>query len=162
MSASKISAHSSSNQYPTLFGLACQEVLVTNMRALCYLIQDYISFLPPMSSVQWGSWSSCSVSCGGRGRRRRTRAQSGPDCTRKAEEAKECTTNLCPVDCRLSPWGPWSPCSSSCGQGMRSRSRSQVQAAEHWGAECPTNREHLENCVEEDCPVDGAWTSWAR
>ena len=114
----------------------------------------------------WSAWSSCSVTCGGAGRRRRTRGQvqvqGGKRCKRKQEEAKKCQTNLCPVDCRLSSWGPWSPCSLSCGSGFRSRTRSVVQEALHGGLACPTNREHQETCVEEDCAVDGAWTSWTR
>ena len=113
--------------------------------------------------AEWSAWTSCSVTCGGAGRRRRTRGQVGSQrCKRKAEEAKKCQTNLCPVDCRLSSWGPWSPCSLSCGSGFRSRSRSVVQEALYGGLACPTNREHQETCVEEDCAVDGSWTSWSR
>ena len=112
---------------------------------------------------EWSAWTSCSVTCGGVGRRRRTRGQVGSQrCKRKQEEAKKCQTNLCPVDCRLSSWGPWSPCSLSCGSGFRSRSRSVMQEALYGGVACPTNREHQETCVEEDCAVDGSWTSWSR
>ena len=31
-----------------------------------------------------------------------------------------CTT-LCPVDCRFSSWGPWGPCDSICGPGLKNR-----------------------------------------
>jgi len=115
------------------------------------------------SWTEWSAWSSCSITCGGKGELTRHRSHTGSRiCTGREEEKKDCHVNLCPVDCVLSLWAEWSPCSSSCGNGMRTRKRDITQKAENWGKECPRNTEEQEPCVEEDCAVDGAWSSWSR
>uniref|UniRef100_A0A3P8RX36 SCO-spondin n=1 Tax=Amphiprion percula TaxID=161767 RepID=A0A3P8RX36_AMPPE len=79
-----------------------------------------------------------------------------PDCPRGDDEL------VCPTDeqgCRpWSTWGPWSPCSTTCGTGSMNRRRS-----------CPPG-EPLRNCRGQDvqrqqcfnitCPVDGEWLPW--
>ncbi|MED6265952.1 hypothetical protein CHARACLAT_030679 [Characodon lateralis] len=62
--------------------------------------------------------------------------------------------------CRTwSSWGPWSPCSTSCGTGTMSRHRS-----------CPAGDplhhclgQHIEKqqCFNTTCPVDGRWLPWS-
>ena len=97
----------------------------------------------------WGSWSGCSLTCGGRGQMTRSRSQTGSGvCGDTREEARDCHTNLCPVDCEMSRWGVWSSCSASCGTGQRSRTRTVVREAANWGNKCPANREEVEPCVE--------------
>ena len=115
------------------------------------------------SWTEWSGWGSCSITCGGRGRRTRQRSHTGSRlCTGREEETKDCHVNLCPVDCVLSLWAEWSSCSTSCGNGVRSRKREVTQKAENWGKECPRNTEEQEPCIEEDCAVDGAWSPWSR
>ena len=111
----------------------------------------------------WSSWSGCSLTCGGRGQMTRTRSQTGSRvCGEAEEEARDCLTNLCPVDCEMSRWGDWSSCSASCGTGQRSRVRTVIREAANWGNKCPTNREEVEPCEEAECRVDGGWSGWSR
>ena len=112
---------------------------------------------------EWSSWSGCSLTCGGRGRMTRTRSQTGSRvCGETGEEARDCHTNLCPVNCEMSRWGDWSACSASCGTGQRSRTRTVTREAAYWGNKCPTNMEEVEPCVEAECRVDGGWSGWSR
>ena len=111
----------------------------------------------------WSEWSSCSISCGGRGSVSRSRSQTGSRvCQDTDHETRDCQTNLCPVDCEMSVWSAWSPCSRSCGTGVRSRQRSVTTPPQHWGAQCPTNLEEEEPCVVGECRVDGGWSEWSR
>ena len=64
----------------------------------------HIYFLVNCQWTSWGSWQSCSVSCGG-GTRRRTRTKyiidqnGGLDCTGDNQEFQNCNTNSCPPEC---------------------------------------------------------------
>ena len=62
----------------------------------------------------------------------------------------------------MSPWTVWSPCSTTCGTGFRSRNRNITTPAANWGNECPSNKIEQEPCLENECKVDGAWTQWSR
>ncbi|XP_072306545.1 SCO-spondin [Eucyclogobius newberryi] len=66
-----------------------------------------------------------------------------------------CSLEHCPVHGGLSPWGPWSPCSLSCGGlGMKTRFRSCTQPAPaHGGRECHGARQESNYCQALDCPV---------
>ena len=37
------------------------------------------------------------------------------------EYLEEPCTTLCPVDCKFNAWGPWGPCDSLCGPGLKNR-----------------------------------------
>ncbi|XP_034549450.1 thrombospondin type-1 domain-containing protein 7B [Notolabrus celidotus] len=43
----------------------------------------------------------------------------------------------CPLDCKLSEWSPWSPCSVSCGSGLKIRSKWLREKAFNGGRPCP-------------------------
>ncbi|KAA8580474.1 hypothetical protein FQN60_013432, partial [Etheostoma spectabile] len=66
-----------------------------------------------------------------------------------------CFTTAAPVDGGLSPWGPWSPCSLSCGGlGLKSRFKSCTQPAPaHGGRDCQGPRQETTYCQAPDCPV---------
>ncbi|KAK2858572.1 hypothetical protein Q5P01_003192 [Channa striata] len=66
-----------------------------------------------------------------------------------------CSLEHCPVDGGLSHWGPWSPCSVSCGGlGLKSRSRSCTQPSPaHGGRDCQGPRQETTYCQAPDCPV---------
>ncbi|XP_034240529.1 spondin-1-like [Thrips palmi] len=40
------------------------------------------------------------------------------------------------VDCKLSPWGPWSPCDATCGTGYRTRTRQILVNPQNGGKAC--------------------------
>ncbi|XP_039883311.1 thrombospondin type-1 domain-containing protein 7B isoform X1 [Simochromis diagramma] len=43
----------------------------------------------------------------------------------------------CPIDCKLSDWSAWSPCSASCGSGLKIRSKWLREKAFNGGRPCP-------------------------
>lgn len=57
----------------------------------------------------------------------------------------------------LSPWGPWGPCSHSCGGlGTRTRSRQCVRPTPVPGGQgCVGTLQDLEYCPSPDCPGKG-------
>ena len=59
-----------------------------------------------------------------------------------------------PVDGGLSLWGPWSPCSLSCGGlGVKVRSRDCTQPSPaHGGKDCRGPRQETTYCQTPDCP----------
>ena len=78
------------------------------MRLFGFMLQrmhiKYIHFLVDCQWNSWGSWKSCSVSCGG-GSRTRTRTKSvvakngGIDCPGDHQESQDCNTNSCQTEC---------------------------------------------------------------
>ncbi|XP_028971693.2 thrombospondin type-1 domain-containing protein 7B isoform X3 [Esox lucius] len=43
----------------------------------------------------------------------------------------------CPLDCKLSDWSPWSPCSTPCGGGLKIRSKWLREKSFNGGRPCP-------------------------
>uniref|UniRef100_A0A0N5AHH2 PSI domain-containing protein n=1 Tax=Syphacia muris TaxID=451379 RepID=A0A0N5AHH2_9BILA len=78
---------------------------------------------PPVWS-NWGSWGSCSASCGG-GIQSRTRqcikvTGQTMDCAGASTEQRNCNPQPC---CKWSEWSAWSGCSVTCGEGLSVRHR---------------------------------------
>lgn len=74
---------------------------------------------------QWESWSLCSLTCGW-GLRTRTRSCEGTGCFGPGSQTQYCNTVACPTTTSSGGWGPWSSwsaCASTCGGGLRFRSR---------------------------------------
>lgn len=77
--------------------------------------------------TSWGTWSSCSLSCGTAGVQSRRRFCSGPQCAQfKETEDKSCNQIACPSGANnvWSEWTLWSTCSITCGPGIQTRIRS--------------------------------------
>uniref|UniRef100_A0A087Y443 SCO-spondin n=1 Tax=Poecilia formosa TaxID=48698 RepID=A0A087Y443_POEFO len=66
-----------------------------------------------------------------------------------------CSLELCPIDGGLTAWGPWSPCSLSCGGlGVKVRSRTCTEPAPaHGGRDCQGPRQETTYCQAPDCPA---------
>ncbi|KAJ8278768.1 hypothetical protein COCON_G00058340 [Conger conger] len=66
-----------------------------------------------------------------------------------------CSLEPCPQDGGLSSWGPWAPCSLSCGGlGQKHRSRSCTDPAPaHGGRDCRGPLRESAYCQAPDCPV---------
>uniref|UniRef100_H2YGV6 Uncharacterized protein n=1 Tax=Ciona savignyi TaxID=51511 RepID=H2YGV6_CIOSA len=75
----------------------------------------------------WGSWTTCTVTCnGGQHTRSRTCANGNVNddgCIGLPQETGDCNTQACP---RWSDWGGWSPCSETCGTGIHTHSRTCI------------------------------------
>ncbi|KAK5643758.1 hypothetical protein RI129_007603 [Pyrocoelia pectoralis] len=95
---------------------------------------------PRCKLTDWGEWSSCSVTCGigtkTRSRRYRNRnaakrcaaGQENPpileqnlECNGEGEDCEEAEANENAVDCPDYHWSSWTPCSSTCGKGVKVR-----------------------------------------
>jgi Spondin-like TSP1 domain len=103
----------------------------------------------------WSAFSACSTSCGG-GNQTATRAVVTPAAYGGAacpslSMTQSCNLQPCPVDCVVSSWSNWTDCSTRCGGGTQSQSRTVVTAAANGGAACPTLSQS-QACNTQGCP----------
>ncbi|XP_074524022.1 hemicentin-1 [Halichoeres trimaculatus] len=116
---------------------------------------------------EWSLWEECSRTCG-QGNRTRVRTCSNPPaqhggrlCEGKAVEVIMCSVRPCPVAGNWGSWLPWSPCSETCGKGMKSRIRLCNNPPPAFdGPQCEGSDTQTQICKERLCPVDGKWSSW--
>jgi len=115
----------------------------------------------------WSKWSSCSKSCGG-GERVRARSverksgHGGIACP-NLRMTRTCNDFDCPIDCKVSTWTDWSPCSKSChwgNIGQSRRARSILVPPQHGGEACPS-LDATKTCNDFPCPVDCKVASWS-
>ena len=60
--------------------------------------------------------------------------------------------NVEPTDCEWSSYGPWSPCSATCGDGIRTATRTVVQKETNGGKPCTGSGTKNEQCIDKPCP----------
>ena len=124
--------------------------------------------------AQWGSWGSCTTTCG-IGHRQRDRVVHRPALTGQPccafgapcgalTDLSSCEPKACPVDCKVGAWSAWTPCSLSCGAGSTTRFRDVAVPAKFGGA-CPVgDLKEARGCQLAECPVPcvvGAWGAWS-
>eukprot|EP00439_Symbiodinium_sp_Y106_P023667 s280_g2.t3 len=106
----------------------------------------------------WSSWASCSEECGPGIQNRLRREIQAPNALGRpcplAFQEWPCQNRLCSHFCRLSPWSPWGPCSTSCGRGKMTRHRTAIPRDEiQSGIECPKEVDEsacsLGECIEQ-------------
>ncbi|XP_015593470.1 spondin-1 [Cephus cinctus] len=56
-----------------------------------------------------------------------------------------------PVDCMVTPWSPWSPCSVTCGTGRVTSFRMIKRQAENGGQPCPRKLQRRARCQQAPC-----------
>ncbi|XP_077968014.1 uncharacterized protein LOC120327058 isoform X2 [Styela clava] len=116
--------------------------------------------------AQWGTWGTCSSSCGG-GMQFRGRGYSissscgGKSCPGVITESRTCNENCCPVNCHWENWSEWGVCSLSCGGGLQSRSRGENPVMSCGGDECTGAPTESRQCNAQCCPVNCAWGAWS-
>uniref|UniRef100_A0A8C6S9J9 Spondin-1 n=1 Tax=Neogobius melanostomus TaxID=47308 RepID=A0A8C6S9J9_9GOBI len=122
----------------------------------------------------WSPWSACSSSTCEKGRRMRQRMLKAQldlsvPCPH-TQDFQPCMAPGCGVEepstCMMSEWISWSPCSVSCGMGMRSRERYVKQYPED-GSLCQFHTEETEKCVvNEECYTIPCmltpWSDWSE
>merc|ERR1719217_1404364 len=116
---------------------------------------------------EWSGWSKCSKDCGGgqQGRSRpvMTEAQyGGKQCPGTSEE-RLCNSGSCDVDCLLSDWSGWSPCTKSCKWRSTAKPGSQkrtkgIAVAAKGNGKCPKPKTRAryqhQACNNFMCPRD--------
>lgn len=55
------------------------------------------------------------------------------------------------VDCEVSPWSAWTPCSVSCGRGTSVRVRTVLKAPRNGGRVCPSPLVRKRHCQLDPC-----------
>eukprot|EP00933_Yihiella_yeosuensis_P079176 TRINITY_DN9143_c0_g3_i1.p1 TRINITY_DN9143_c0_g3~~TRINITY_DN9143_c0_g3_i1.p1 ORF type:complete len:906 (-),score=162.43 TRINITY_DN9143_c0_g3_i1:130-2847(-) len=119
----------------------------------------------------WTAWTSCSRTCGGglawRRRNEATEAQSnGKPCIGDKKESQKCGMNACPVNCAWADWTEWTACSSTCGVGLRHRSRKVKEHANFGGNPCEGLRDEVEGCSsggnQTNCTSETPATNFTR
>uniref|UniRef100_UPI00398F2C8D spondin-1-like n=1 Tax=Pristiophorus japonicus TaxID=55135 RepID=UPI00398F2C8D len=119
----------------------------------------------------WSQWSACSSSTCEKGKRMRQRMLKAQldlsvPCPH-TQDFEPCMGPGCRDDdastCMMSEWISWSPCSLSCGMGMRSRERYIKQYPED-GSVCTLPTEEKEKCiVNEECASNTCFvTEWGE
>ena len=106
----------------------------------------------------WGSWSSCSRSCGG-GRKKRSRSckhprHGGNPCRGQSSDSRSCKHHSCPIDGTWHHWRSWGGCSRTCGGGTKRRSRS-CNGPRHGGRHCIGSTSDSRSCNTHSCPSRG-------
>nr|XP_022339841.1 semaphorin-5B-like isoform X4 [Crassostrea virginica] len=117
--------------------------------------------------TSWGSYGSCTVTCGG-GLQSRSRSCTNPaplyggaSCAGSSSSSQACNTHNCPIDGNWGSWGSYGSCTVTCGGGTQQRSRScNSPAPQYGGANCAGSGVSSQSCNTHNCPIDGAWSSW--
>ncbi|CAJ1337727.1 unnamed protein product [Effrenium voratum] len=66
------------------------------------------------------------------------------------------------VDCQMSMWDEWSPCTARCGAGSKTRERRVISEALAGGHSCEGPLKMMESCQVGQCNiVDCRWGEWA-
>jgi len=63
-----------------------------------------------------------------------------------------------PVDCQISEWSEWSPCSASCGRGWMTQERSVLAEPKNGGKSCPKKLSKKKKCKMIPCAANPS--SW--
>uniref|UniRef100_H9GNM8 SCO-spondin n=1 Tax=Anolis carolinensis TaxID=28377 RepID=H9GNM8_ANOCA len=108
---------------------------------------------------EWTPWSECSASCGlGLQNRYHFCTDPAPSgmglpCLGPDREDRPCLLQTCARSGGWGSWGQWTPCTVSCGGGMRSRTRACDSPAPQGGGDyCEGPPTQLEACGLNPCP----------
>eukprot|EP00929_Paragymnodinium_shiwhaense_P046776 TRINITY_DN237_c0_g1_i2.p1 TRINITY_DN237_c0_g1~~TRINITY_DN237_c0_g1_i2.p1 ORF type:complete len:1626 (-),score=427.77 TRINITY_DN237_c0_g1_i2:188-5065(-) len=117
----------------------------------------------------WTAWDDCDAKCGG-GQHSRYRQvmqaskNGGKACDANLAETQGCNQKPCvtSVDCVVGTWGLWSACSTSCGTGQTSRSRTVKGLSNQFGHGCHDALSETKSCIAKPCETeDCLWSDWS-
>ena len=117
---------------------------------------------PPINCVvsDWSPWGPCSAyACGTSGtqtqsRTIKTAAANGGTACPALTQTQPCQAPPCPVECVVSDWAPFGPCSATaCGTtGTKSQTRTITTQPANGGAPCPSLTNTVP-CSAPACPA---------
>ncbi|XP_012940871.1 SCO-spondin [Aplysia californica] len=119
---------------------------------------------------QWNSWSQCPMTCGESTVTRTRYCNSPPpnfcgvSCPGSGTETKRELCGPPAQDGNWAMWSSWSQCSTTCGPGTYTRTRTcSNPPASACGRQCPGPAFESGTCQQQPCRqcVDGNWGSWA-
>ena len=130
------------------------------------LVEEQLCVVPKCTDYNWmvSNWSLCSTnSICGVGIQVRTVACTSitanstlfvsnslcEQISRPPARTKNCTIE-CPMDCEVSEWKNWEPCSTECGVGTKIRHRTVLQPSNALGRPCP-ELQQTTICVRRSC-----------
>ncbi|XP_039109837.1 SCO-spondin-like [Hyaena hyaena] len=143
----------------------CQQCSCTPEGIICEDIECAV----PGAWTPWSPWSACPVSCGG-GNQVRTRVcvasaphHSGAPCLGPGTQTQRCGWQPCLGQLDACSWGPWGPCSRSCGPGLASRSGSCPCPLARAEPTCNGTFLHQDTqaCYPGPCLEECVWSSWS-
>lgn len=130
----------------------------TNDLGITFSKEVIVSVIVHGAWSSWGAWPTCSLSCGG-GQRTRFRhcnqplpSPGGRPCFGQAVEFQNCNEDPCPVHGGWSTWSTWSPCSVSCNNGVKKRTRTcNSPAPKNAGRRCLGISQQAMTCRNDPC-----------
>jgi hypothetical protein len=106
----------------------------------------------------WGSWSSCSTSCGGGSKTRTRQCELESDCN--STDRAYCEERICPLE--WSEWSAWSSCPTIlCNKEKKTPMITKMSYRERQcsGGDCTSDKmKQAKPCV---C-VESQWSEWSR
>ncbi|KNC79826.1 hypothetical protein SARC_07797 [Sphaeroforma arctica JP610] len=123
----------------------------------------------------WTPWSDCTVNCGGgmQGRLRtplQQAAYGGSVFAGPFSQERVCLRDECLVNCEVSEWTDYTPCSTTCDDSIQTRNRTVAVEPESGGQPCPElsqtlacNTDPQHQCDYNnvtDCTAD-PWSDWS-
>lgn len=108
----------------------------------------------------YSQWSRCTVTCGN-GFRSRSRSCTNPPpsngghyCVGIGHQSAPCRNAPCKVDGKWGQWSGYSACSSTCGPGVQTRTRScNSPPPSNGGRPCEGEGKETKRCMGTGCPV---------
>ncbi|XP_033106389.1 SCO-spondin-like [Anneissia japonica] len=144
---------------PICGGLACgEESEAESCQGLCCPVN--------CEMTSWEEWSGCSTQCGTGQQTRLRTITTASDCggavCEETFQSRQCVGSG-PSECEFTEWSGWTSCSSSCGIGTQTRSRS-ILTPSNCRDKCSTivieQNQGCESYVNTDCQV-GDWSQWS-
>ncbi|XP_004594559.2 SCO-spondin [Ochotona princeps] len=144
----------------------CQKCSCTPEGIIC---QDTEECAVSGAWTPWTPWSNCPVSCGGADQVRSrsctapTPGPHGTPCSGPSTQTQRCGQQPCQGLLEVCSWGPWGPCSQSCGPGLATRFGSCPCMLAEADPNCTDTFTHLDTqaCYLEPCLEECVWSSWS-